>query len=152
MIPEDQLRSQTKINLTSMIDFLFVMLCVFATLAVTRATLFDTHVSLVELNKGATSNQVIPAASCQINISIAENGSYKWITEVQDYAMPSIKEIQQELLHEHHLGLIPKEKSQTQIYLHIDRKASWEKIAQLLFAIREVGFDAHPIYLPLEKK
>jgi biopolymer transport protein ExbD len=152
MIPENKLRSDTKINLTSMIDFLFVMLCVFATLAVTRATLFDTNVKLATLSKDKASNAITPASLYQINISISDVGIYKWITDAQDYAMPSYKEIQQEILQEYQKGILPKDKTLTQIYLHIDRKASWEKIAELLFAIREIGFDAHPIYLPQEKK
>jgi hypothetical protein len=30
--------------------------------------------------------------------------------------------------------------------LHIDKKAPWEQIAKAIFAVREVGFAARPVY------
>ena len=42
LVPEEKLKPNLTINLAPMIDFLFLMLAFFATLAVTRVTLFDT--------------------------------------------------------------------------------------------------------------
>jgi len=152
LIPEEKIKSHLSLNLAPMIDFLFLMLAVFATLAVTRATLFDTEVDLVKLQKEKESSFVTPRDhSHQINLSISSNGDYKWITDVQDYQMENLDQIQKELLHQYSVGLLPNDKNQTQILLHIDKSAPWEKIAKLLFAVRETGFDAHPIYAPDEK-
>ena len=153
LIPEDKIRSHLNLNLAPMIDFLFLMLAVFATLAVTRTSLFDTEVSLVQLKKEKQAKQVTPKSHThQINLSIAHDGGYKWITDVQDYVMENSEAIQNEVTHQYEIGALPENKEQTQILLHIDKNAPWEKIAKLLFAIRQTGFDAHPIYEPDETK
>ena len=51
IVPEEKLKPKLSINLAPMIDFLFLMLAFFATLAITRATLFDTKLDLVQLEK-----------------------------------------------------------------------------------------------------
>jgi len=147
LLPEENLHAQTSFNLAPMIDFLFLMLAVFATLAVTRATLFDTKLDLAHLKKETTSSLVHPKPSnFQVNISISPTGEYKWITEIHDYPMIDCQKIQKELIYQHKIGVFPKDKTQIQILLHIDKNAPWERIAKLLFAIREIGFEAHPIY------
>ncbi|KPK31943.1 MAG: hypothetical protein AMS24_05265 [Chlamydiae bacterium SM23_39] len=153
LVPEEKLKPNLTINLAPMIDFLFLMLAFFATLAVTRVTLFDTNLDLVKLEKEKNSNLVYSNDDIfQINLSISQDGGYKWITEIKDYPMSSIEEIQNELFHQYNIGVLPKEKNKTQVLLHIDKKAPWSSIAHLIFAIREVGFEAMPIYKPLEKK
>jgi len=149
-IPEEQLKPKLGINLAPMIDFLFLMLAFFATLAITRATLFDTKLDLAKLEKEKNASLVYENEISQINISISKDGKYKWITEIKDYAMKDTQEIQNEIFHHYNIGAIPKEKEKTQILLHIDKDAPWEKIAKLIFAVRETGFEAFPIYKPLE--
>lgn len=135
------------LNLAPMIDFLFLMLSMFATLAVTRATLFDTQLELVKLKKEPNAQMVYTKDDiAQINLSISKDGGYKWITEIQDYPMENIEKIQNEIYHHYNIGALPKDKSKTQVLLHIDKKAEWEPIAKLIFAIRETGFEALPIY------
>ena len=60
--------------------------------------------------------------------------------------MENLEKIQNELFHHYNIGALPKDKSKTQVLLHIDKNASWEPIAKLIFAIRETGFDAMPIF------
>lgn len=147
LIPEENLKPKISMNLAPMIDFLFLMLAFFATLAVSRAALFDTQLDLVKLAKDQNSNRVSSQEeSFQINLSVSKNGSYKWITEIQDYPMENISTIQNELFYHYNIGALPKDKSKTQVLLHIDKNATWESIAQLVFAIREAGFNALPIY------
>ena len=149
LIPEEKIKPSLSMNLAPMIDFLFLMLAFFATLAVTRATIFDTQLDLVQLKTENNAQSIYPQEKNQhVSLSIANDGGYKWITEIHDYPMSSTKLIQKELLHQHSMGLLPEEKSQTKILLHIDKNAPWEPIAKLIFAIRELGFDAHPIYEP----
>lgn len=129
-----------------MIDFLFLMLALFATLAVSRAALYDSEVELVELKpeKGAASLRAKEIQ--QVNLSISAVGGYKWMTEFQEYPMESIQAIQEELARQYQLGALPQDKTKTEVLLHIDKKAPWEPIAKVIFAIREVGFCAHPVY------
>lgn len=147
LVPDDKLKPSLSINLAPMIDFLFLMLAFFATLAVTRVSLFDTHLDLVKLRKEENASMVYSKEDvAQINISISKNGIYKWITDIKDYPMENIEAIQNELFHHYNIGLLPPNKKKTQVLLHIDKEASWEKIAKLIFAVREIGFTALPIY------
>lgn len=133
-----------------MIDFLFLMLALFATLAVSRAALYDSEVELVQLKpeKGAASLRAKEIQ--QVNLSITALGGYKWMTEFQEYPMESVQAIQEELSRQYQLGALPQDKTKTEVLLHIDKKAPWEPIAKVIFAIREVGFTARPIYSDAE--
>jgi biopolymer transport protein ExbD len=148
LIPHDDLKIGQNFNFTPMIDFLFLMLSLFATLAISRAKLFDSEVSLVAVKP---TEKIAPAASLhQINISISAIGSYKWLTDYDEYSMDSIAAIQQELTRQYQIGVLPQDKAKTEIRLHIDQKAPWRPIAEAIFAIRELGFNAHPVYEPTD--
>ena len=124
--------------------------CAFATLAISRAKLFDSEVDLVSIPSPGKNGSIAQNIQ-QINISISANGEYKWITEFDTYPMESITAIQQELSRQYQTGSLPQDKAQTEVRLHIDQKAPWKPIAEAIFAIRELGFQAHPVYEPLEK-
>ena len=66
--------------------------------------------------------------------------------------MKDLKQIQNELFHHYNIGALPKDKAKTQILLHIDKQAPWENIVKLIFAIREAGFEAMPIYKQIDNK
>lgn len=152
LVPEEKLKPNLGINLAPMIDFLFLMLAFFATLAVTRATLFDTKLDLVKLKKEKEAKPISSKEEIyQINLSVSKDGNYKWITEIKDYNIGSLEEIQNELFHHYNIGSLPRDKSKTHVLLHIDKNAPWEKIAKLIFTVREAGFDAFPIYKSDEK-
>lgn len=150
-IPEEELKSKATLNLAPMIDFLFLMLMFFATLAVSRITTKDTDINLVEI-KPESHLSLKPSTSDLnvINISINEDGHYKWVTEVHDYPMASAEEIKEELTKEYDKGLFPEDKTLTQVLLKIDKNAKWEPILQALFAIREAGFEVRPVYEPTQ--
>jgi biopolymer transport protein ExbD len=147
MIPHDELKPANGINYAPMIDFLFLMLALFATLAISRATLYDSEVSLAEIHSNSPGDPIRAKKEIQqINISITENGHFKWLTEFQEYPMSSVQEIQEELSRQYQIGALAQDKSKTEILLHIDRKAPWEPIANTIFAVRELGFSVHPVY------
>lgn len=149
LIPHDELKGNNSFNFAPMIDFLFLMLALFATLAISRAALSDTEVELATLKQENPANGLHPKAQGHsIHLSITEEGSYKWLTEFQEYPMESVSAVQEELARQYKLGALPQERTQTEVLLHIDRKAPWEPIAQLIFAIREIGFNARPVYEP----
>lgn len=151
LIPHDELKPVHNFNFAPMIDFLFLMLALFATLAMSRAALYDAEVELVELKpeKGAASLRAKEIQ--QINLSINANGGFKWLTEFQEYPMETVQAIQEELARQYQMGALPEDKNKTEVLLHIDRKAPWEPIAKAIFAIREVGFNARPVYDSFEK-
>ena len=118
-----------------MIDFLFLMLSLFATLAISRAALYDSEIKLVELKPEAGKKAVKSKQELQqVNLSIAADGSYKWLTEFHEYKMTNTAAIQEELLRQYEIGALSKDKTKTEVLLHIDKQAPWEPISQIIFA------------------
>lgn len=147
LIPDEELKPNIAMNFAPMIDFLFLMLALFATLALTRSALYDSSIDLAKLKANETDNMVLTEKDLhRIHLSIDQKGQYHWVTEFNEHLMQTTDQMQQELAKQHHLGLIPKDKRQTMVLLHIDRKAPWNAVAQLVFAIKEIGFDVHPIH------
>jgi biopolymer transport protein ExbD len=147
IIPDEEIKQSEKLNLAPMVDFLFLVVAVFATLAVTRSALFDNDIQLVKISgaeKGLASKE--NKEQYIVHLSIDEQGRYKWITEFNEYWIDGVAGIQQELERQQKLGLLPREKGKTKVLVHIDRQPQWEPIVQLIFAIRETGFDIHPVY------
>jgi biopolymer transport protein ExbD len=145
MIPHEELNKSQTFNFAPMIDFLFLMLALFATLAMSRAALSDTEIELAKL-KGQSNTTQASSQFHQIHLSINGEGQYKWLTEFQEYPMDTTLAIQEELNRQYQLSALPQDKTKTEILLHIDKKAPWEQIAKAIFAVREVGFAARPVY------
>ncbi|MDE3055079.1 MAG: biopolymer transporter ExbD [Verrucomicrobiota bacterium] len=145
LIPHEEIRPAQHFNFAPMIDFLFLMLALFATLAISRATLFDTEVTLATHNE-AKEPLVLHAENHPVHISIHDDGSYKWLTEFGEYAMPTVSMVQEELARQYQVGVLPKEKEKTQVLLHIDKQAPWDAVMQILLSVEELGFHAHPLY------
>lgn len=146
LIPHDELKPAQNFNFAPMIDFLFLMLALFATLALSRAALYDSEVELVELKPKKGDASLRAKEVHQINLSISGNGDYKWLTEFQEYPMGTVQAIQEELARQYQMGALPEDKTKTEVLLHIDRKAPWGPIAKVIFAVREIGFNARPVY------
>lgn len=147
-IPLDELKQREGATLAPMIDFLFLMLAFFASLAVTRMALRDTDINLVKV-KSELPSSLSPAPDYKIvHVAVLEEGGYKWVTEVRDHPMATAREITDELRRQYQKGLLPEEKKNTKVLLRIDKNARWESILKALVAIREVGFEARPVYEP----
>lgn len=147
IIPEEELKSFGGLNLAPMVDFLFLVVAVFATLAVTKAALYDSEIKLVKVQPASEKSPYIGQNDYYIiNLSVNEQGQYKWITEFNEYLIDGVHGIQSELKKQQDLGLLPKEKEKTKVLLHIDRNAKWEPISQIIFSVRQVGFEIHPVY------
>jgi biopolymer transport protein ExbD len=148
-VPSDELKNQGGVPLAPMIDFLFLMLAMFASLAVSRIVMKDTDLQLVQSHANAPSSLDLIQDYKIINLSINASGEYKWSTEIRDHAMGSTKEIVDELMRQYHKGLLPEDKLKTQILVKIDRQTRWEPVLELLLAISEVGFEIRPLYEPI---
>lgn len=150
-VPEEEFKGKQALNLAPMIDFLFLMLMFFATLAVSRMTTKDTDIDLVEIKPETKASATTSDSEYKIvNISINAEGRYKWVTDIHDHYMTQAEEIQQELEKQYEKGLLPEDKLKTQVLLKIDKNAKWEPILKAIFAIREAGFEVRPVYEPDE--
>lgn len=148
-ISEDDIRGNNGVNLAPMIDFLFLMVVFFASLAVSRITLKETELELVKLKSDKHASSHKPDNDHKIiNITVAADGSYKWVTEIHDYSMESAQSIAKELRTQYGKGLLGSDKKKTHVLLKIDKQAQWAPILQVVFAIKEEGFDVRPVYEP----
>lgn len=152
LIPDEHIRPVSGFNFAPMIDFLFLMLALFATLAVSRATLFDTKIDLAKLEKEQGKSPIYAQTELHhINLAISSAGTYEWITEVNTHPIENIESIKNELYRQYALGILPKDKAKTKVLLHIDKKAPWENIVNLIFAVKQTGFEVKPIYEPISE-
>ncbi len=145
LTPEDALKKQATFNFAPMMDFLFLMMSLFAVLAISRSSIFDTEVKLYK-TKHTEQEPIATQPHANISIVIDQYGKYAWISELSKYPLENKEKVQEEIIRRYDLGLIPKEKNATKVLLHIDENAPWGKVANLIFAIREIGFYPHPIY------
>lgn len=149
MIPEEEFKRQKHLNLAPMVDFLFLILAVFAVLVVTRTALYDSEVSLVKMDTQAPPPSMAGAqGGTTVLLSINHLGQYKWVTEFNEYLIEGVEEIKKELLRQQEVGLLPKETEKIKILLHIDKEAQWESVAKAIFVIKEAGFQISPVYCP----
>jgi len=150
LIPEEEFKRSATVNLAPMVDFLFLILAVFATMAITRAALFDADIDLVQLkSESQDAANVGYNQSHIVNISVNDAGQYTWITEMSEFLLDGPLGIQTELNRQQRQGALPSDREQVKILLHIDKNARWESIAQAIFAIREAGFQVNPVYEPV---
>lgn len=135
-----------------MIDFLFLMLVFFASLAISRVMTLDTEIDLAKVQSEDGSDRRQSPQECTpqkvVSLSISQNGEYRWLAQVRDYEIPSAEGVARELQLQHQRGLLPKDKARTQVFVKIDRNAKWQSIVDLLFWVRRAGFQIYPLYEP----
>lgn len=138
LIPDEQLTHRASISFAPMVDFLFIVIAIFAFVAITRKALYDSHVTLVD---GSGSKTASSLSKNSINMSISPGGEYKLLDSQNSFIFDNIETIKTELKKHGN--------QETQILLHIDKKTEWQPIAKLIYAMNEEGFSVYPIY---EKK
>jgi biopolymer transport protein ExbD len=149
LLPEDEIEIKRGLNLAPMVDFLFLILAVFAVLAVTRTALYDSEVNLVKMDTVTPPPSMSdPQPGHTVLLSISDKGEYKWVTEFNEFVLENVSSVKHELLKQQQLGLLPEDPSKTKVLLHIDKSASWESIAKIIFAIKETGYQISPVYSP----
>ncbi len=149
LIPDEELNPKPSFNLAPMVDFLFLVLAIFAVLAVTRSSLFDTEITLAKLTPEKNRDEANDFRYT-VALSVNPEGQYKWIAEMSEIMIESAEEVQKQLSLQQELGLLPRDNEKIKVLLHIDREARWEKIVDLIFKVRELGMQINPIYEPLE--
>ncbi len=145
LVPDEELTKQGQLNLAPMVDFLFLVVAVFAILAVTRTALNDAELDLVKTTAKLDSGSKV-SEDFIVDLTVTKEGKYKWLTEMHDFIINDPQIIRNELIKQKQKGLLPPNTKQTKILLHIDKGASWNSIAKLVLAVREAGFQVHPVY------
>ncbi len=148
IIPEEEFQQKPSLNLAPMVDFLFLVVAVFAVLAVTRTAISDFDINLAAVSHEQKEDTKAFGKEQQyiVNLSINEKGQYKWISDTREYVMDNLETIQKELIKQQELGILPNDKQNVKILLHIDKNAHWEPIAQAIFAVKEMGYHINPVY------
>jgi biopolymer transport protein ExbD len=145
LVPDEHFSPRLTFNFAPMVDFLFIVIAIFAVVAITRKALYDADVSLVKHD--APSVKATPSSlSNTVNLSISALGEYKWLDTSEEHTFKDIQTVKEALLQ--HVD----DPSQNQILLHIDQNAQWTSIAKLIFAMHEEGFTIYPVYEKKESK
>lgn len=147
-LPDELVQAQRGVNLAPMIDFLFLMVVFFASLAISRVTTQDTRIDLVQLQASSPKEQAPQDEQKFITLSVDAQGKYLWVTEMHDYPMESTEAVKKELQLQHEKGYLPEDKAFTKVLLKVDRQATWQPIMELIFAVRDAGFQVRPVYEP----
>jgi len=136
LIPEDTYSTKAQINFAPMVDFLFLIVTAFAVLAVSRSALFDSRIFLPNTPESTETTQ---NAGRSLNVTIHASGAYSLLTEKgsSTATLPELKQTLQLLKHQN--GPFP-------IYLHIDKRASWEGVARLIQAAKQENLATYPVY------
>lgn len=143
LIPDEYFSPRLTFNFAPMVDFLFIIVAIFAVVAITRKALYDANVNLINKERPALSTTT---SSNTINLSISSLGEYKWLDLSENQTCDSIEKVKHMLMNQIALGNLSPDPSQNQILLHIDQKAEWQPIAKLIFAMHEEGFNVYPVY------
>ena len=151
-IPEEELKNPKGINLAPMIDFLFLMLVFFASLAISRVSTKDTAIDLVKVQPDSVVSETKESQYKIVNLSISADNEYRWTTDIRDYAMDTEMDVYDELIRQYEKGILPADPSHTKVLVKIDKAASWEPILKLIFAVRDAGFDIYPVYEPEDEE
>lgn len=151
LIPDEELRSQKMLNLAPMVDFLFLILAIFAVMAVTRTMLYDSEVQMVKMDgRTPTPTMGDSPMGYSILLSIDDKGNYKWLTEFNEFLLEGPEAIIRELERQQSLSLLPKDKEKIKVLLQIDKNAQWHHVAKAIFTLKEAGFPISPVYSPEE--
>ena len=143
MIPDEELSKPLHFNFAPMVDFLFLIVAVFAIALAMKTSLFDSDISLVK-----TKNKLDYSSDDKtvINVSISPYGNYQWITDYNQYPIESPEALSSELKKQKQAGILPENNDLIAVLVHIDKTAPWEPIAKLLIEMKKEGYPVHPVY------
>ncbi|MCK4934244.1 MAG: biopolymer transporter ExbD [Simkaniaceae bacterium] len=138
IIPEDKLNAKAVINFAPLVDFLFIVIVVFATLAITKNASHDQTINLLTRKESTSKTQLVESKETKaITLSMTLDGRCTWQDGKGGNILFSPKDFPK---------LFSKESNIEKVLLHIDKNATWESIANLIFTIRETGLEVYPVY------
>ena len=147
LIPEEELKGRFSLNLAPMVDFLYVVIVIFAILIVTKSPLFEEQIKLVKmtgqaerLQPNATPTQAV------MHIAVHANGTYGWQVGERKESFSQVEELEKRLIELKNRGDLPLPNPETKVLLHIDKQAQWKRIAAAIFGIKKIGYQIHPVF------
>ena len=147
LIPDEELRSTSGINLAPMVDFLFLIMTAFAVIAFTRTTMYETDIALSQAaNKEEDRKLATLDGPDTAHLAISDKGEYKWLTGSKSVLLQNLQLVKDEIRREQATGQLPDDAEKIKVLLHIDKQAPWDPVVQAIFAIRELGAEVHPVY------
>ncbi len=143
MIPDEEFQKPVSINFAPMVDFLFLVVAIFAIALAMKTSLFDSDISLVK-----TTNKLDYSSEDKaiVNVSISSEGRYQWITDYNQYPLETPEALALELNKQKEAGILPDKTDQIAVLVHIDKSAPWEPIAKLLIEMKKEGYPVRPVY------
>lgn len=143
MIPDDEFAKPLHFNFAPMVDFLFLIVAIFAIALAMKTSLFDSDIHLVK-----TKNKLDYTSGDKtiINVSVSPSGDYQWMTDYNQYPLQNPEALTLELNKQKESGILPESNEQIAVLIHIDKTAPWEPIAKLLIELKKEGYPAHPVY------
>lgn len=147
LIPDEEMRRFEKVQWAPMVDLLFIIVIVLATLAITRTTLHNTDVSLVRLPSKEQRHLANAHSGAHIvNLSVNASGKYHLLLGTVDILFETPQHLQAKLLEQQKKGILPKSNHRIKVFLHIDKTAPWQPIAEVILSLRGAGFAVNPVY------
>jgi len=132
LIPDEYLHPKGGINFAPMVDFLFLTLTVFATLAFSRSALSE-----MSLETAPKREEQRETPSSGITLSILGEGGYSLKKGKELLPISSIKALKETLTSQGKKGQA--------VFLHIDNSAKWDAILPVIVAVEEAGLTPYPI-------
>ncbi len=144
LIPEKYRQTNLSFHFTPLIDFLFIIVAVFALFITTKKNLYQTQVNLIKHD--ASIKNFKDKKSSVLNLGISASGLYQFLDREKPQTLETIQMVKQALFHQIEQGNFPSDPRENHIFLHIDQKAEWSVIGTLLLALHQEGFIVYPIY------
>jgi biopolymer transport protein ExbD len=151
LIPEEHLTFRLTFNFAPMVDFLFIVIAIFAAVAISRKAIYSTNINLIRHE--SSSSVMNKESSCHtLHLGISPSGTYELFDRDRKEIFTDIEGVKTALLDQIQRGVLSQNRSQNHLLLHIDQEAKWSPIAQLISVMHEEGFTLYPVYEKPGKK
>lgn len=145
LMPEEELTQRASVNLAPMVDFLFLILAVFAVLSITSSKVFLEDIDLAQ-SEDTLDSSIAQFEPQQLHLFVNKDGQYLLQEDHSTLKFEKCKQVATTLQDRQIAGYLPKDTSQVSILLHIDKQAEWEHVMQLLVSLQNAGFTVQTVY------
>ena len=145
LMPEEDLTQRASVNLAPMVDFLFLILAVFAVLSITTSKVFMEEIDLAQ-SEDVDESSLASFEMEPLHLFVNKEGEYLLQQEDALLKFHKCQHLAHELHEQQASGQLPEDTSKVNILLHIDRQAEWEFVMQLLLGLQNAGFNVQTVY------
>jgi biopolymer transport protein ExbD len=144
LLPDEDMSHRASINLAPMVDFLFLILAVFAVLSITSSKMFVEEIELAQTDEV---NEAISYADQEpLHLFVNKEGEYILQKDNTPYKFFRCQHLNHELQKMRSSGELPYDPKKVSILLHIDKQAEWESVMQLLLSLQNGGYQVQTVY------